>query len=97
MVVVVVVVIVVVVIVVVVIVVIVVAVVVVVVVVMEVLAELRKDLIDFCSTTSIQGMRYVSDPNSGTFFRSIWFLIVVVSFTLSGICIKESFDGNFVI
>jgi hypothetical protein len=64
---------------------------------MEILAELRKDLTDFCSTTSIQGMRYLSDPNYGSISRFIWFLIVVVSFTLSGICIKESFDGNYII
>jgi hypothetical protein len=64
---------------------------------MEILAELRKDLTDFCSTTSIQGMRYLSDPNYGSISRFIWFLIVVVSFTLSGICIRESFDGNYII
>ena len=58
------------------------------------LKNLRNELVEFCDTTSIQGMRNVSDPKQGKFIRILWFIVVILSFTLSGICIKESIDGK---
>ena len=58
------------------------------------LKNLRNELVEFCDTTSIQGMRNVSDPKQGKFIRILWFFVVILSFTLSGICIKESIDGK---
>ncbi len=56
--------------------------------------ELKDDLVEFCSTTSIQGMRNLTDPKQGCMSRSIWTIVVIASFVLSGICIKESIDGT---
>ena len=61
---------------------------------MDVMKDLKDDLAEFCSTTSIQGMRNVTDPKQGCFSRSLWLIIVIASFVLSGICIKESIDGK---
>jgi len=57
------------------------------------LKELKDDLFEFCSTTSIQGMRNLTDPKQGYLSRVIWTIVVITSFVFSGICIKESIDG----
>ena len=56
--------------------------------------ELKNDVMLFCSTTSIQGMRNVADPQQCFILKTIWILVVTASFVLSGICIKESMDGT---
>ena len=56
--------------------------------------ELKNDVMLFCSTTSIQGMRNVADPQQCFILKTIWILVVTASFVLSGICIKESIDGT---
>ena len=61
---------------------------------MNVLKDLKDEFAEFCSTTSIQGMRNVTDPKQGGFSRGLWLIIVIASFALSGICIKESIEGN---
>ena len=61
---------------------------------MDFFRDLKQDLVEFCSTTSIQGMRNVTDQKQAYLFRIIWLIIVITSFVLSGICIKESIDGN---
>jgi hypothetical protein len=59
------------------------------------LKEIKHDLIEFCSTTSIQGMRNITDPKQGFLLQITWIIVVVTSFVLSGICIKESIDGKY--
>jgi hypothetical protein len=61
------------------------------------LKEFKNDLVDFCSTTSIQGMRNVTDSNQGCVSRAIWTIVIIASFVFSGICIKESIDGMCII
>jgi hypothetical protein len=61
---------------------------------MAALGELYNDVEEFCSTTSIQGLRNVTDPKQGWVSRVLWLIVVASSLILSGICIKESFDGN---
>ena len=60
---------------------------------MAVLKIVRQEIVKFCSTTSIQGMRNVTDSEQGCFIQLLWIIVVVISFILSGICIKESIDG----
>ncbi len=43
---------------------------------------------------SIQGMHYVTDDRQSFFSRISWLLIVVISFILAGISIKDSFNGK---
>ena len=62
---------------------------------MGVLQDLYNDVEEFCATTTIQGMRNVTDQKQGCLSRVLWFIVVVISFILSGICIKEAIDGNF--
>ncbi len=57
------------------------------------ITDLKEDFVEFCSTTSIQGMRNLTDPKQGCLSRIIWTIVVIASFVLSGICIKESIDG----
>ena len=64
---------------------------------MGVLQELYADVEEFCATTTIQGMRNVTDQKQGWLSRVLWFIVVVVSFVLSGICIKESIDGDLLL
>ena len=61
---------------------------------MGVIKELKNDFAEFCSTTSIQGMRNITDPKQSYLLRIIWIIVVATSFVLSGICIKESIDGK---
>ena len=61
---------------------------------MERLRVVRTEVAEFCSSTSIQGLRGVADQNQAFVFRLIWLIIVVVSFICAGICIKESIDGK---
>jgi hypothetical protein len=61
---------------------------------MVVLQEIFSDVEEFCSTTSIQGLRNVTDHKQGWLSRVLWLIVVVISFVLSGICIKESIDGK---
>jgi hypothetical protein len=61
---------------------------------MVALEELFSDVEEFCSTTSIQGLRNVTDPKQGCVSRVLWLIVVATSLILSGICIKESFDGQ---
>jgi hypothetical protein len=58
------------------------------------LQEVMRDVEEFCSSTSIQGLRNVTDHKQGCFLRVLWLILVTVSFILSGICIKESIDGK---
>jgi hypothetical protein len=58
------------------------------------LKKVKNELVEFCETTSIQGMRNVSDPKQGKIIRILWLIVLFLSFTLSGICIKESIEGN---
>jgi hypothetical protein len=39
-------------------------------------------------------MRNVTDPKQGLLSRILWLAVVIVSFVMSGICIKESIDGK---
>jgi len=61
---------------------------------MAALGELYSDVEEFCSTTSIQGLRNVTDPKQGCVSRVLWLIVVASSLIMSGICIKESFDGK---
>ena len=61
---------------------------------MDVMKELKNDVMLFCSTKSIQGMRNVADPQQCFILKIIWFLVVMALLVLSGICIKESMDGT---
>ena len=49
---------------------------------------------EFCSTTSIQGVRNITDTKQGHCSQICWFLIVIASFICAGISIKESIDGK---
>ena len=61
---------------------------------MNLLKEIKNDFLEFCSTTTIQGLHNVSDPKQNCFSRILWIVVIVTSFVLAGICIKESFDGD---
>jgi hypothetical protein len=61
---------------------------------MVALEEIFSDVEEFCSTTSIQGLRNVTDPKQGCVSQVLWLIVVATSLILSGICIKESFDGK---
>ena len=55
---------------------------------------LKSEVISFGSNSSIQGLSYVCNREKHVLLRCIWLIIVVVLFVLSGISIKESFDGK---
>jgi hypothetical protein len=61
---------------------------------MSFLKEFRKDVFEFCSTSSIQGLSNVVDPKQSCFSRMLWMSVIVTSFILSGICIKQSIEGK---
>ena len=56
--------------------------------------ELKKELLEFCSTTSIQGLSNVTDTKHGCLSQILWAIIVIIFFVFSGIGIKESVDGK---
>ena len=56
--------------------------------------ELKKELLEFCSTTSIQGLSNVTDTKHGCLSQILWAIIVIIFFVFSGIGIKESVDGE---
>ena len=55
---------------------------------------ISEELRSFGSVVSIQGVRYLSDNQQGSLFRMIWLAIVAISFVVSGICIKNSIQGD---
>ena len=55
--------------------------------------DLSSSFSQFCSTTSIQGVRNITDTKQGHCSQVCWFVIVIVSFICAGISIKESIDG----
>ena len=59
--------------------------------------DLFSSFSEFCSTTSIQGVRNITDTKQGHCSQVCWFLIVIVSFICAGISIKESIDGGFIL
>jgi hypothetical protein len=61
---------------------------------MSFLKEFRKDVLDYCSTSSIQGLSNVVDPKQSCLSRILWMSVIVASFVLSGICIKQSIEGK---
>jgi hypothetical protein len=61
---------------------------------MRKLRELQNDLTEFCSTTTIQGLRNVTDSKQNVVSRIVWMIVVVALFLCAGLSIKESIDGN---
>lgn len=43
---------------------------------------------DFIKNTSIHGVRYVGDSNLPSSIRILWFIIIITSIVISGICIQ---------
>ncbi len=58
------------------------------------LKVLQNELTEFCSTTTIQGLRNVTDSKLSVYSRIVWMIVVVASFICAGFGIKESIDGN---
>ena len=56
--------------------------------------SLKKELLEFCSKTSIQGMSNVGDTQQGIFFQLLWLFVVIASLIGAGICLKENVDGK---
>ena len=61
---------------------------------MKLREALKADFIEFCCTAGIHGLRYLVDDQKSSFSRVLWLLVVVVSFVLSGICVRESVMGK---
>jgi uncharacterized membrane protein YqhA len=61
---------------------------------MSFIKEFRKDVLEFCSTSSIQGLSNVVDPKQSCLSRMLWIIVIATSFVLSGICMKQSIEGK---
>jgi hypothetical protein len=61
---------------------------------MRKLRELQNELTEFCSTTTIQGLRNVTDSKQNVVSRIVWMIVVLALFICAGLSIKESIDGN---
>ena len=61
---------------------------------MAAIKDLSPSFTEFCSTTSIQGVRNITDTKHCHCPQVFWFIIVIVSFIFAGISIKESIDGG---
>ena len=61
---------------------------------MRKLRELQNELTEFCSTTTIQGLRNVTDSKQNVISRILWMIVVIALFVCAGFGIKESIDGK---
>jgi hypothetical protein len=61
---------------------------------MRKLREFKNELTEFCSTTTIQGLRNVTDSKQNVFSRIVWMIVVIALFICAGLSIKESIDGT---
>ncbi|XP_055381341.1 sodium channel protein Nach-like [Condylostylus longicornis] len=55
----------------------------------------KKTFIDFTQTTSIQGLKYITDPEASNFWRGVWVVIVFVSFCCANQLVS-TFYGDFI-
>jgi len=58
------------------------------------LKEFQNELKEFCATTTIQGLRNVTDSKQNVVSRILWMIVVIALFVCAGFGIKESIDGN---
>ena len=55
---------------------------------------LNQDFQDFCGYSSIAGLQHVSGKSSSWIYKPIWFIIILIAFTLSGIMVWSSIHGK---